>query len=62
MTEAERDRRRRMRPKYEAARKIRHKAAAARATAGILATPVAYDPLGAQRFAELEQAIKEGRA
>lgn len=62
MTEAERARRRRMRPKYEAARKLRHKEAAARATAEILATRVAYDPLGVRRFAELDQALKEGRA
>lgn len=51
-----------MRAKYEATRKLRHKEAAARATAEILATPVAYDPVGARRFAELDQAIKEGRA
>lgn len=62
MTETQRAYFRRRRPKYEAARKIRHKAAAARATAEILATPVAYDPMGARRFAELDQAIKEGRA
>lgn len=62
MTEAERARRRRMRPKYEAARKLRHKEAAARATAEILATPVPYDPLGARRREALARALKEGRA
>lgn len=52
-----------IRRQYEAARKQRHRDVAEETTANIIATTVVpYDPLGARRFAELDAALREGRA
>lgn len=63
MTERERETLKRLKQKYNRAQKARHRELGAITTANIIATTeVPFDPDGARRFAELDAAIKEGRA
>lgn len=63
MTESERATLRRLRAKYDRAARERHRRLGRETVASIIATTtVPYDPAGARRFAELRDAIREGRA
>lgn len=63
MTESERDTLRRLRAKYDRVARERHRRLGRETVASIIATTtVPYDPDGARRFAELDAALKEGRA